>query len=85
MFLILPYSTLNKVQLYSTTAGIQGLGSSEQARRVTAWRRERRWEMVELNDPQQLKMEGQVAISLAPVVDGTQVRLQLFEHSQPEG
>ena len=33
--------------------GIQGLASSEQARRVTDWRRERRWEMVKLKDRQQ--------------------------------
>jgi hypothetical protein len=33
-----------------TTAGTHGLASSEQARRVTDWRRERRWEIVELKD-----------------------------------
>ena len=38
---------------YSTTAGILGLVLSEQARRVTDWRRERRWEMVELKNNQQ--------------------------------
>ena len=38
---------------YSTTAGIQGLASSVQAKRVTDWRKERRWEMVELKDRQQ--------------------------------
>ena len=34
-------------------AGIQGLALSEQAGGVTDWRRERRWEMVELNGHQQ--------------------------------
>ena len=29
-----------------------GLASTEQARRVTDWRRERKWEMVELKDCQ---------------------------------
>jgi len=41
-FLISQYSTL-KSTVISTTAGIQKLVSSEQARRVTDWRRERRW------------------------------------------
>ena len=31
----------------------QGLASSEQTRRVTGWRREKRWEVVELKDRQQ--------------------------------
>ena len=30
--------------------GIQELAQSEQARRVTDWRKERRWEMGELKD-----------------------------------
>ena len=51
MYLILWYSTW-KVQWYSTKAGIQGLVWSEQTR-VTAWRRERRQDMVELKDCQQ--------------------------------
>ena len=33
--------------------GIQGLASREEERRVTNWRRERRWEMVELKAHQQ--------------------------------
>jgi len=41
------------VQQYSTAVGIQGLASSEGARRVTDWRRERRSEMVEMKDHQQ--------------------------------
>ena len=53
-FLILQYSTFK-----STAAGIQGLAWSEQARRVTAWRRVRRWEMVEPKDRQQ-QMEGKL-------------------------
>ena len=51
-FLISQYSTL-KSTVISTTAGIQKLVSSEQARRVTDWRKERRWEMVDLKDDQQ--------------------------------
>ena len=39
-------------------AGIQGLALSEQAGGVTDWRRERRWEMVQLKDRQQQDMEG---------------------------
>jgi len=35
------------------SASTQRLASSEKARRVTDWRRERRWEMVELKDHQQ--------------------------------
>jgi len=44
-------------QWYSATAGIPGLASSEQARRVTDWRRERRRETVELNLCQQQETE----------------------------
>ena len=50
--LILQYGTLNSTG-YRTTAGIQGLALSEQARVTTDWSRERRWEMVELKDRQQ--------------------------------
>jgi len=39
--------------LKSTIAGIEDLASSEQARRVTDWRKKRRWEMVDLKDDQQ--------------------------------
>ena len=39
--------------MHNTTPGIQVLASSEQVRRVTSWRKERRWEMVELKDCQQ--------------------------------
>ena len=35
------------------TSWLAGASMSEQARRVTDWRRERRWEMVELKDRQQ--------------------------------
>ena len=38
----------------------QGLASSEQTRRVTGWRREKRWEMVELKDRQQQKTEDRL-------------------------
>ena len=37
---------------------------SEQARRVTAWRRERRWEMVELKDRQQQDTEGKLHVTM---------------------
>jgi hypothetical protein len=33
---------------------------SEQARRVTDWRKERKWEMVELKDNQQQKTMGEM-------------------------
>ena len=52
-FLILWYRILKNIVIYSTAAGIQGLASSEQVRRVTDLRMERRWEMVELKDHQQ--------------------------------
>ena len=48
-----------------------GRTGSEQAIRVTVWRREMRWEMIELKNCQQYKTEGQTAISLTPEVDGT--------------
>ena len=51
-FLILQYSTL-KSTVGSTTPDPQGLAPSEQARRVTDWRKKRRWEMVDLKDDQQ--------------------------------
>lgn len=50
---------------------------SEQARRVTEWRREWRWEMVELTDCQ--GDGGQAAISRMPDVDGMHVHI--FESS----
>ena len=53
-------------------AGMQGLGSSEQARRVTDWRRERRWEMVELKGHQQQEMEGKLQFHVC---------LMLMEHT----
>ena len=53
---------------HSTTAGIQGLALSEQARRVTDRRRERRWEMAE---PRVISNRGQAAKSLTPDVDAT--------------
>ena len=45
---------------YSTTASIQRVASSEQAKGVTAWRRERRREMVELKGRQQREAEGKL-------------------------
>ena len=50
------------LQKYSTAAGIQELASSEQVRRVTDWRKERRWEMVELKDCQQEKTKGKLQL-----------------------
>jgi len=58
-FLILQYSTL-KITVVQYNSCTQGLASSEQARRVTDWRRERRWEVAELKDCQQWKMEGEL-------------------------
>ena len=57
--LILQYST-SKSTVVSTTFGVQGLPSCEQARTVTSWRREKRWEMAELKDDQQQEMEGKL-------------------------
>ena len=54
-FLILQY--LEKCR--SITAGIQGLASTEQARRIH-WRRNQGWEMVESKDHQQWKTEGKL-------------------------
>ena len=45
--------TVQYLEKYSIRAGIQGLALSEQVRRVTDWRRERRWGMAELKDRQQ--------------------------------
>ena len=50
--------TVQDLEKYSTTAGIQGLAWSEPARQATDWRRERRWEMVELKDCQQWETVG---------------------------
>ena len=49
-----------KSTVVSTTAGIQGLASTEQTRRVTDWRRERRWETVKLKDHQQYGKESRL-------------------------
>ena len=45
--------TTQDLEKYSGTAGIQELASSEQARRVTDWRREKGGEMGELKGRQQ--------------------------------
>ena len=45
--------TVQYLEKYSTTAGIQGPASSERARRITDCRRERRWKMGELKGHQQ--------------------------------
>ena len=59
-----------------------GLASSEQARRLTDWRKERRGEMGELKDHQQQRWGG-AAISFMSDADGTHVLI--FESSQLEG
>ena len=41
---------LEKYRGTVTTAGIQGLALTEQARGLTHWRREKRWPMAELKD-----------------------------------
>ena len=50
----------NTKLLSVVTAGIQELAWSEQARRVADWRRERKWEMVELKDRQHQETEGEL-------------------------
>ena len=44
---------------------MQGLVLSDQARRVTDYRTERRWEMIELKDHQQQEMEGSCNVTHA--------------------
>ena len=44
----------------STSAGILGLALSEEARRIAEWRREKRWEIVELKDHQQSGDRGKL-------------------------
>ena len=65
-------STLQKskiVQKYnSPTAGIQGLASSDQARRVTDWRRERSGGDGGAEGPAAMGDGGQAARSLTPDV-----------------
>ena len=65
--------TVHSLDKYSSAiAGIQGLALSEQARQVTGWRKEGRWEMVELKNPQQEEMEGKMKFHS---------RLALTEHT----
>ena len=56
---ILQYSTL-KSTVVRCNSWHTGAGMSEQARKVTDWRTERRWEMVERKDHQQQKTEGKL-------------------------
>ena len=49
-FLLLQYRTLKCTVQYDSWH--TGAGISEQARRVPDWRKERRWEMIELKDHQ---------------------------------
>ena len=53
-----------KVQQGRMTAGIQGLASRDQARRVTDRSRGRRWEMVELRGGQQWEAAAVVGAKL---------------------
>ena len=48
------------LEKYSTIAGILRLALSEQERRASDRRREKRWEMVELKDHQQRETEGKL-------------------------
>ena len=52
--------TVQYLVKYSIRAGIQGLALSEQVRRVTDWRRERRREKVEMKDHQQQETESKL-------------------------
>ena len=52
----------NPCALYSA---VQGLALSEEALRVTGWRRERRWEMVEPKDVGNGRQSEQAAVSLS--------------------
>ena len=47
------------LEKYRTTAGIQELAPSEQAR-ISVWKQKRRWEVVELKDCQQQESEGKL-------------------------
>ena len=48
-----------------------GLASREQARSITDWRRERQWEMVELEGSSAIGDGGQAVASFPPDADGT--------------
>ena len=80
-FLILQYSTLKSIvaqyNSWHTETGIEWTGKKsyclEEGEEVGDGRTE--WSSA-------MRDGGQVAISLTPVIDGTQVRI--FEHSQPE-
>lgn len=70
---------------YGTTAGMQGLAPSVQAKRVTDWRKERRWEMVEMKGHQQLEMEGKLQFHSCLMWLGIKTYIHIFKSSQPEG
>ena len=72
---------VQRLEKYSSTAtGTQGVALNEQARRVSDWRRERRWEMLELKGRQQQETEGELAMSHVP--DADDARVPVFESSQ---
>ena len=58
---------------------LQGLELSQQAGRVTGWRRERRWEMVELKDRQQRETEGKMQFHSCPMGWNTRSHLCKFK------
>ena len=65
---------------------------SEQDKRVPDWRRERRWEMVELKDCQQQETEGKLQfhscltlMAQVLVLCWNQMHVRIFESLQLEG
>ena len=72
-FLILQCSTLQSA-VVPYNSWLTGASMSEQARRVTDWRRERRWKRVELKDRQQYETEDKLQFPS---------RLRLMEHKFP--
>ena len=79
-FLILQCSTLQSI-VVPYNSWLTGASMSEQARRVTDWRRERRWEMVELKGCQHRRWR--VSCTVTPDVDG--MHIYTFESLQLEG
>ena len=51
-------------------AGKQRLASSEQPRRVTDWRREKRWKTVRAEGPSAIGDAGKAAVPLTHDIDG---------------
>ena len=74
--------TVHYLKKYSTTASIQGLASSEWARRFTDWRKERRWKMV-AEESSAIGDGGQAATSFMSNINGTHIHT--FENSKLDG